>query len=120
MNSCTFYDVFDECYARFDAMIGTMNEKHECFIGRMREYDLLHEIDPSLPCPKLEARLYDDCECSLTQESNIVDDAPLTDLGDVFDPPLPPLTLVILSFSSTHMDTSVSDSILLASPLPLA
>ena len=37
----------------------------------------------------------------------------------MFDPPLTPLTFVSPSFSTTPMDTSVSDSILLASPLPL-
>ena len=120
MNSCPYYDVFDECYARLDAMIGTMNQQHERFVIRMRECSLLHETDPSLPCPRLEACLYDDCESSLPLESNVVDDASLTDLGEVFDSPLTPLTFVAPPFSSTPMDTSVSDSILLASPLPLA
>jgi len=80
----------------------------------------LHQVDPSLPCPSLEARLCDDCESSLLLESNDVDDAPLTDLGEVFDPPLTSLTFVTPSFSNAPMDTSVSDSILLVSPLPLA
>jgi len=52
--------------------------------------------------------------------SNVVDDSSLTDLGEVFGPPLTPLTFVAPSFSSTPIDTSVSDLILLASPLPLA
>jgi len=86
----------------------------------MRECSLLHQTDPSLPFPRLEARLYDDCESFFPLKSNVVSDAPLTDLEEVFDPPLTPLTFVALSFSSTPMDTSVSDSILLASPLPLA
>ena len=38
----------------------------------------------------------------------------------MFDPPLTPLTFVALSFSRTPMGSSVSDSILLASPLSLA
>ena len=38
----------------------------------------------------------------------------------MFDPPLASLTFVAPSFSSTAMDTSVSASILLASPIPLA
>jgi len=101
-------------------MIGTMNEQHQHFIIRMRECSLLHVTDPSLPCPRLEARLYDDCESSFFLESNVVDDAHLTDLKEVFDPPLTPLTFVALSFSSTLMDNSVSDLILLASPPPLA
>ena len=120
MNSCPYYDVFDESYARLDVMIGTMNEQHERFVSRMREYSFLHETDPSLPCPKLEARLYDDWESSLPLESNVVDDTPLTDLGAVFDPPLTPMMFVAPSFSGTPMDTSVSDSILLASALLLA
>jgi len=120
VNSCPYYDVFDECYARLDGMIGTMNEQHEHFVSRIRECGLLHENGPSLPCPRLEARLYDDCESSLPLESNVVDDAPLTDLGEVFNPPLAPLTFVAPSFSSTPMDTSVSDLILLTSSLPLA
>ena len=120
MNSCPYYDVFDECYARLDVMIGAMNEQHERFASRMREWSLLHETDPSLPCPRLEARLYDDCESFLSLESNVVDEALLTDLEEVFDAPLIPLTFVAPSFSSTPMGTSVSDSILLASPLPLA
>jgi len=120
VNSCPCYDVFDKCYARLDAMIGTMNEQHERFVSRMRECGLLHETDPSLRCPSLEARLYDNCKSSLSLESNIVDDAHLTDLGEAFDPPLTPLTFVAPSFSSTPIDTSVSYSFLLASPLPLA
>jgi len=44
----------------------------------------------------------------------------LTDLEEVFDPPLTSLPLVAPFFSNTHMDTSVSDLTLLASPLPLA
>ena len=51
----------------------------------MRECGLLHETDPSLPCPRLGVG---DCESSLLLDSNVVDDAPLTDLGEVFDPPL--------------------------------
>ena len=80
----------------------------------------MHAIDPSLPCPRLEARLYDDCESFLPLESNVVDDVPLADLWEGFDPSLTPLTFVAPSFFSTSTDTSVSDSILLASPLPLA
>jgi len=101
-------------------MMGKMNEQHEHFVSRMRECGLLHETNPSLPCPRLEACLYDDCESSFPLESNAVDDAPLTDLGEVFDPPLTPLTFVAPSFSSAPTDTSISNSILLASLLSLA
>jgi len=46
----------------------------------MREFGLLHETDPSLAIPTLESSLYDDYEFSLPLESNVVDDASLTDL----------------------------------------
>jgi len=51
---------------------------------------------------------------------NVVGDAPLTDLEEVFDPPLTSLPLVALFFSSTLVAPSISDLTLLASPLPLA
>jgi len=64
VNTCPYYDVFNECYARLDAIIGIINKQHDRFVSRMRECGLLHETDHSLPCPRLEARLYDDCESS--------------------------------------------------------
>ena len=120
LNSCPYYDPYDESYAKLDAMIETMNEQHEHFVSEMREFGLLHETDPSLPIPKLESSLYDDCESSLPLESNIVDDAPLTDLEEVFDPPLTNSPLGTPSSSSTPIVTSTSDSTLLDSPFPLA
>jgi len=84
----------------------------------MRESDLLNETNPSLPIPRLKSSLCDDYESLLPLESTVVDDAVLTDLEKVFHPPWTPL--VALSFSSTPIATSVSDSTLLASPLPLA
>ena len=86
----------------------------------MRKCGLLHEADPSLPFPGLESSLYDDCECSLPLESNVVDDTHLIDLEKVFDPSLISLPFIAPSFSNTPMDTSVSDLTLLASPLLLA
>jgi len=77
----------------------------------------LHETDPSLPCPRLGV---DDCESSLPLESNVVDDAPLTNLMEAFDHHLTSLSFVVPFFSTIPTDTSISDSILLASPLPLA
>jgi len=120
MNSCPYYDISDESYTRFNAMIETMNEQLEHFVSEMSEFGLLHETDPSLHIPRLEPSLYVDYESSLPLESNVVDDAPLTDLEEVFDPPLTSLPLVAPSFSNTPVATSVSDSTLLASPLPLA
>jgi len=57
-----------------NGMIETMNEQYEHFASEMSEYGLLHEIDLSLPFPRLESTLYDDCESSLPLESNVVDD----------------------------------------------
>ena len=74
---------------------------------------------PSLPIPRLESSLYDDYESSLPTESNVVDDALLTDQEEVSDPPMSSLPLVAPSFSSTPVATNVSDSALLAYPLPL-
>lgn len=48
VNLYPYYDIFDECCARLNAMIET-----------------LHEIDPSLLSPRLKASLYDDFEFSL-------------------------------------------------------
>ena len=93
VNSYPYYDVFNECHARLDVMIGTMNEQHEHLVSVTREYGLLHETDPSRPCPSLEV---DDCESSLPVESNVVDDTPLTDLGEVFIPLLTSLSFIAL------------------------
>ena len=101
-------------------MIETMNKRHEHFVSEMREFGLLHETDLSLSIPKLESSLYDDYESSLLLKSNVINNAPLTDLEEVFDPPLTSSPLVAPFFSNTLVATSVSDSTLLASPLPLA
>jgi len=97
-------------------MIETMNERHEHFVSENREFGLLHEIDLSLHFPRLEASFCDDYESSLPIEFNIIDDAPLTDLKEVFDSPLTYLPLVAPSFSSTPEATGVSDRPYL--PLP--
>ena len=52
----------------------TMSEQHEHFVSEMREFGLLHEIDPSLHIPRLVTSLYDDYESSLFPESNVFDD----------------------------------------------
>ena len=65
-----------------------MKEQQDQFVSEMREFSLLHETDRSLPIPRLEFSLYYDYESFLPLESNIVDDAPLTDLEEVFDPSL--------------------------------
>ena len=100
-------------------MIETINDRHEHFVSEIREFSLLHEIDPSLPIPRLKSSLYDDCESSLPLASNIVDDAPLINLKEVFDPHLTSLSFVAPSFSSTLTDTGINDLTLLACPLPL-
>jgi len=86
----------------------------------MSEFGLFRKTDPSLPIPRLESSLYDDYEFSLPLESNVVDDTPLTNLEEVFDPPVTSSLLVAPSLSNTLIATSISDSTLLASPLPLA
>ena len=65
MNSCSYYDVSNESYARFNALIETMNEQHRYFISEMRECDLLHETNPSLPSLRPKAGIYDDWDSSL-------------------------------------------------------
>ena len=86
VNSYPYYDVSNECYARLNTMIETMNERHEYFASEMRECGLLHEIDPSLSLPILESSLYDNCKSSLPLKFNVVDDAPLTSPEELFDP----------------------------------
>ena len=120
VNSCLYYDGFDEAHGTLNTMIETMNERHMQLVNEMREFGLSHEIDPNLPFAGLEASLYNDGESSHPLESNVVDNAPLTDLEGVFDSPLTSFPFVAPSFSSTRMDTSVSDLTLLASPFPLA
>jgi len=65
VNSCPCYDIFDELYARLNAIIETTNERHEHFLSEMREFGLLHETDSSPPIPRLESSLYDDYKSSL-------------------------------------------------------
>jgi len=97
-----------------------MKEQQDHFVSEMREFSLLHEIDPSPPIPWLESILHDDYASSLPLESNIIDDAPLTDLEEVFDPPLTYSPLVAPSTSSTPVVINTSDSTLLDSSFPLA
>jgi len=82
-------------------MLETMNERHGHFVSEMREFGLLHEPNCSLPIPRLQCSLCDGYESSLLLECNVVDDAPFTDLEEVFDPPWTSLTLVAPSISST-------------------
>ena len=89
------------------------------FVSEMRECGLLHKTNPSLPFPRLEASLYDDYESFVSLESSVVDDAPLTDLKEVFDPPLTYSPLVAPSSSRCPIVTSTHDSALLV-PLPFS
>ena len=118
VNSCLYYNISNESYAKLNAMIETMNEQHEHFVGKMKEFGLLHKTDPSLPIPRLESSLYDHYESSLFLESNIVDDAPLTDLKEVFEPYLTYSPLFAPSSVSTPVATSICESPILATPLP--
>ena len=65
-----------------------MNKRHEHFVSKTREFGLLYAAHPSLPFPRLEGSLYDDCDSPLLIASNVVDDAPLINLKEVFDLPL--------------------------------
>jgi len=119
VNSYRYYDIFDEAYVRLNSLIDTMNEHHMHFASEIRECGLFHETNPSLPFLGLEASHYDSCESFLPLKSNVVDDAPLTDLEGAFDPLLTPLPIIAPPFSSTPMDTSASECTLLASAHPL-
>jgi len=120
VNSCPSYDLFNDSCARLNVLMETMKEQQDHFVSEMREFSLLHEIDPSLPIPRLESNLHDDYAFSLLLDSNVVDDVPLPDLEEVFAPPLTFLPLVAPSFSSTLVATSICGSTFLTSPLPLA
>ena len=55
MNSYPCYDMSDEAYARLNVVIEIMNKPHEHFPSDMRDFSLLHEIEHSLPIPRLES-----------------------------------------------------------------
>ena len=120
MNSSPYSDVFNELYARLNAMIETMNKRHKHLISEMRECGLLHEIKPGLPSPRLEISVYTNHQSFLPLESNFVDDASFTFLEEAFDPPLTCLPFVALSFSRIPLDMTIADLTLLACPLSLA
>ena len=84
VNYCPSYDVFNDSCAILNFLMETMKEQPDHFVSEMREFSLLHEIDPSLPIRRLESNLHDDYASSLPLESNIVDDVHLTDLEEAF------------------------------------
>jgi len=88
VNSYPYHDVSDESYARLNAMIETMNEQYPHFVNEKREFDLLYWTDPSLPSSRHEASLFDGYESSLLLESNFIDDARSTNIGEVLDSPM--------------------------------
>ena len=65
VNSYHSYDVFKDSCARLNCLIETIKEQQEHFVSEMREFGLLHGIDPSLPIPRLESSIYDDYGSSL-------------------------------------------------------
>ena len=65
VNSYPYYDVFDEPYARLNAMIETLNDQHTHFVREIMEFDLLSEIDLNLRSSRLDGSLYNGCESSL-------------------------------------------------------
>ena len=120
MNSCLSFDAFNDSCARIDVLMETIKEQQDNFVSMMREFSLLHETDPSLPISRLESDLPDDYASSCPLESNVVDDAPLPALEDMFDSPLPYAPLVAPSLYSTPVPPTICDSTFLSSPLPLA
>ena len=88
-------------------MIEMMNKRHKHFLSEMRDFGLKHETDLSLPIPRLKSGLHDDYQSFLPLESNVVDEAPLTGLEEVFNPPLTSLSHVAPSFSSSPIATNV-------------
>jgi len=80
----------------------------------------LHETDPNLASPRLEASIYEDRESSLPLQLSFVDDIPYTNLEEAPDPRLTSSSLVAPSSISTRIGTTVSALTLHASPLPLA
>jgi len=87
VDSSPHYDLFDESYARLSVITETMNEQQKHFVSKIRECDLLHETDASLPHLRHEASLKDDYESSLPLCSNFVNDTPVTDGEEVFSLP---------------------------------
>jgi len=118
-NSDPYYDIFVECYAKLDAMIGTMNERLQSFDGKKRESGLLYETNPSPSSPRLEISLYDDYESSLPLESTFINITSSIDLGEPVDPLLAP-SLIAPSLPSTPRDTTKGTLHLLSSLLHLA
>ena len=80
LNSCPYYDISDACDARLNTVIETMNERHECFVGKMRECDLLHVTDLSPSSPRLTVSLNDVYASSLPLELDFMVDSPSTNL----------------------------------------
>ena len=118
VNSCPSYDVFNDSCARLNVLMETMKEQQDHFVSEMREFSLLHEIDPSLPIPRLESNLHDDYASSLSLESNVVDDAPLPDLKEVFAPPLTFLPLVAPPFLAPPSPLVFANHLYLHLPSP--
>ena len=65
MNSCPSYDVLSDSCAKLNVLMEAMKEQQDYFVSEMREFSLLHKIDPSLSIPRLESNLHDDYASSL-------------------------------------------------------
>jgi len=120
VNSCLSFYAFNDSCALIDVLMETIKEQQDNFVSKMREFSLLHETDPSLPIPRLAFDLPHDYASSCPLESNVVDDAPLPDLEDMFDSPLTYVPLVAPSIHSTPVAPSTCDSTFLPSSLRLA
>jgi len=119
VNSYPYYKISNECHARLNGLIETMNEQHRCFISGIRECDLLHDTNTSVPSLRLKISLYDDYESSLPLQSNFVMNTPSTSLEEEIDPPLTHLLLITSPSPITPKDTTIRVLTLLPSALPL-
>ena len=75
VNFYCYYGISNACYTKLYATIETMNDRHECFIGKMREYGLLHETNPSSSFPRHKVSLYNDYKSSLPVEPILMIDS---------------------------------------------
>jgi len=105
-NYCPYYDIFYDSYARVNVVIEIMNDRHECFIGKMGERGLLHETCPGPSSARLEVSLYDDYGSSLPLGPNFMVDSSLIGRAEVIDPPLTSLSIVPPSLPGTPRDTT--------------
>jgi len=87
-------------------LVISLNYRHECFVGKMRECRLLHETYPSPSSPRLEVTLYDDYGSSLPLRPNFMVDSSLIGPAEMINPRWTSLPTVALSLHGTPRDTT--------------